>query len=57
MTIHDMLRGVYGGKVYKQGVEYHITTSLALKMMQFDALASDLPVEPLQTQCDESKNT
>ena len=31
------LRGIYGGKAYKRGIEYHITTSLAIMMMMFDS--------------------
>ena len=30
------LRGIYSGKAYKRGLEYHITTSLAPLMMTFD---------------------
>ena len=37
------LRGIYSGKAYKRGVEYHITTSLALLMMRFDHLFTTLP--------------
>ena len=38
-------RGIHGGKAYKQGKEYHITHSLAIMIMPFDASAKDvLPV-------------
>ena len=29
------LRGIFGGKVYKRDVEYHITNSLAILMLRF----------------------
>ena len=45
------LRGIYGGKSYKRGVEYHITTSQAIMMMKFEAICSELLFGPLQTQC------
>ena len=45
------LRGIYGGKAYKRGVEYHIMTSLAIMMMRFDAICSILPPGPLHAQC------
>ena len=32
---------IYGFKEYKRGIEYHITTSLAIIMMLFDASAND----------------
>ena len=32
------LWGIYNGKAYKRGIEYHITTSLAMTMMKFDAM-------------------
>ena len=35
------LRGIYGGKAYKRGMGYHITTSLAIMMMLFDASAKN----------------
>ena len=43
------LRGIYGGKAYKRGMEYHITTSLAIMMMLFDANA--------KTPCQNLSNT
>ena len=45
------LRGIFGGKVYKRGTEYHITNCLAIMMMRFDAIQAKLPPGPLQTQC------
>ena len=46
------LRGIYGGKAYKRGIEYHITTCLAILMMLFDANAKEpLPDLP-RTHCD-----
>ena len=45
------LRGIYEGRAYKCGVEYHIMTSLAIMMMTLDAICSELPLGPLQTQC------
>ena len=47
----EALRGIYGGKAYKRGVEYHITTSLAIMMMRFDAISAALPPGPLRVQC------
>ena len=43
------LREIYGGKAYKRGVEYHITTSLAI-MMKSDAISSAFPLEPVHAQ-------
>ncbi|KAG0728963.1 hypothetical protein GWK47_031346 [Chionoecetes opilio] len=34
------LRGIYGDKAYKRGIEYHVTTCLAITMMRFDAMFS-----------------
>ena len=31
------LSGIFGDKAYKRGIEYHIITSLAIMMLQFDA--------------------
>ena len=45
------LREIYGGKACKRGVEYHITTSLTIMMKKFEAICSELPLGPLQTQC------
>ena len=45
------LRGIYGGKAYKRGMEYHITTSLAIMTMRFDAISSELLPESIRTQC------
>ena len=45
------LRGIFGGKAYKRGLEYHITTSLAIMMLQFDAILSTLPRGPVRIQC------
>ena len=45
------LRGIYGGKAYKPGIEYHIVTSLAIMMMRFDAIMSILPLGPVRIQC------
>ena len=46
------LRGIYGGKAYKRGIEYHITTCLAILMMLFDANAKEPLPDLLRTQCD-----
>ena len=45
------LRGIYGGKAYKRGVEYHVTICLAIMMMKFDAIASANPAGPFHVQC------
>ena len=45
------LRGIYGGKAFKRGVEYHVTTSLAIMMMMFDSILSDVPHANLRGQC------
>lgn len=45
------LRGIYSGKAYKRGMEYHITTSLAIMMLKFDAISSSLPPGPLHASC------
>ena len=51
------LRGIYGGKAYKRGMEYHITTSLAIMMMLFDASAKNPLPESIQTQCESLRKT
>ena len=45
------LRGIFSGRVYKRGLEYHITTSLAIMMLQFDAVLSTITTRPLRIQC------
>ena len=45
------LRGIFNGKAYKRGIEYHITTSLAIMMMRFDAFFSGPAPGPLREQC------
>jgi len=45
------LRGIFGGKAYKRGIEYHITTSLAVMMLQFDAVLSTIPEGPVRGKC------
>lgn len=49
------LRGIYSGKAYKRGVEYHITNSLAIMMMKFDAISTEISPGPLHAQCDALK--
>ena len=39
--ISVVLCGIYGGKAHKRGIEYHITTSLAIMMMMFDSFLSE----------------
>ena len=51
------LRGIYGGKAYKRGIEYHITTSLAIMMMLFDASTKDSLPDSIRTQCESLKQT
>ena len=46
------LHGIYGDKAYKGGIEYHISTSLAIIMMLFDANAKDTLPESIWTQCE-----
>ena len=50
------LRGIYGGKAYKQGIEYHITTSLAIMMMRYDTIFTSHPPEALRDQCTALRN-
>ena len=51
------LRGIYVDKAYKRGIEYHITTSLAIIMMLFNASAKDSLPESIWTQCDFLRRT
>ena len=44
------LRGIFSGKAYKRGLEYHITTSLAILMLRFDSIVSKLPKEQIEVQ-------
>ena len=46
-------RGIYGGKAYKRGVEYHIINALAILMMKYDAILGH--AEPLRSQCEDLK--
>ena len=50
------LRGIFGGKAYKRGVEYHITNSLAIVMLRFDAIFSNLSEDPICMQCIDLKD-
>ena len=45
------LCGIFGGKAYEQGIEYHITNYLAILMMRFDAISSSLDLEALCDKC------
>ena len=49
------IRGIYGGKAFKRGMEYHIINALAIMMMKFDAIIGNLPTRPLHLQCVELK--
>ena len=42
---------IFSCRVYKRGLEYHITTSLAIMMLQFDAVLSAITKGPLRIQC------
>ena len=48
---------MHGGKAYKRGIEYHITPSLAIMMMLFDASAKDTLPESIRTQCGSLRTT
>ena len=43
------LRGIYDGKAYKRGIEYHTTTSLAIMMVLSDLSAKE--TESIRMQC------
>lgn len=45
------LRGIFSGKAYKRGIEFHITISLAIMMMRFDVILSTLPKGPVHDRC------
>ncbi|EDO39798.1 predicted protein [Nematostella vectensis] len=45
------LRGIFSGKAYKRGLEYHITTSLAILMMKYEASVSGNNTEDLSQKC------
>ena len=45
------LRGIYGGKAFKRGMEYHIINALAIMMMKYDAILSETQSESLHEQC------
>ena len=51
------LRGNNGGKAYKRGIEYHITTRLAIMVMLFDASAKYALPESIRTQCESLRRT
>ena len=46
---------INGGKAYNRGVEYDVTTSLAIKTMRFDAIVSVLPHGHICVQCSTAK--
>ena len=48
---------MHGGKAYKRRIEYHITPSLAIMMMLFDASAKDTLPESIWTQCESLRRT
>ena len=49
------LRGIYGGKAFKRGVEYHIIMAVAIMVMKFEAMLADLPLGPVRLQCQQLK--
>ena len=49
------LRGFHGGRAFKRGMEYHIINVLAIMMMKFDAISSELLYDNLRFQCVEVK--
>ena len=51
------LHGNYCGEAYKLGIKYHVSTSLAIVMMLFDASAKDAPRESVQTECEYLRRT
>lgn len=46
------LRVIYGGKAYKRGMEQYITNSLAIMMIRFHTISSDLLHEYFRKQCE-----
>ena len=57
LTHPAALRGIFLGKAYERGLEYHITTSLAILMPRFDSIMSKLPKAQIQVQSLALKNT
>ena len=51
------LRGIYVDKAYKRGIEYLITTSLAIILMLSNASAKDSLAESIWTQCEFLRRT
>ena len=53
-------RYIYSGRstwnLWWQDMEYHISTSLAIMMMRFDATAQDHSPEPIRTYCEDFRN-
>ena len=45
------LPGIYGGKAFKHGVEYHTMMAVAIMTMKFEAILGDLAPGPLHLQC------
>ena len=43
------LQGIFSGKAYKRGMEYHTTNSMAIMMMMFDA--TNVSLEPVRDKC------
>jgi hypothetical protein len=51
------LRGIYTGKAFKRGVEYHLMNALACFFFKFDAVLGKMsPDVPLRKQCEELKS-
>ena len=44
------LHGIFSGKAYKRGLEYHITTCLAILMLRVDSIVSKLQKEQIEVQ-------
>ena len=52
------LRGIYTGKAFKRGVEYHLMNVLACSFLKFCAVPGEMPPDaPLQKQCEELKSS
>lgn len=50
------LRGIYAGKAFKRGVEYHVMNVLACFFLLFDAVLLEMPADaPLRKKCEELK--
>ena len=51
------LRGIFGGKQYKRGIEFHIICYLSITMLMYDAILSSHDTRNVTTQSEEFRDS